>query len=165
MAVMDELATMDPDQLRQLVTRASYLLDPTGTAPAVASAPSKRRVRNPDEGLLWTECERVLSKAGKVPPLSVVRRMPQGAAALREAVQAVFETVQHDFKTEHRAERIKVVRLLVGLTAQDLAERGKLVPLRLLQRLRYCERTVDRHFPGYRASGLLHIVLSHVKGK
>src|SRR4051794_107908 len=107
--------------------------------------------------------ESVLSRVGQVPPLSVLLRNRRMGNVLRQALSAVQELVRDEFKAKGRAEKVKVIRLLVRLTAMELAKRDALNPLRLCLRLRECERTVDRHFPGYRVSGLLPLLVQQRK--
>jgi hypothetical protein len=162
--VIERLPQMSEDELRDLATRVSYLLDPAAKITTVK--PSSRRHRKPDENLqlLWDEMKYVLDKAcGTMPPLPVFMRQRQMAGTMRAASEAIVRMVQDVFKTNHRAERVKVVRLIVGLTADDLDRRGSLTPLRLAQRLRRAEQTLDRHFPGYRQSGMLPMVLKQVR--
>lgn len=159
-ALLEELGTLDESQLREVVSRASFLLDPTAkaNAPARAAKPLDK-----DVDLVWTGASAALSRAGNAPPLSVVLRNKRLRGLLETATEKVMALVRDGFKVEHRAERVKVVRLLVGLTVADLARRDALNTLRLLQRLHYVERTVDRHFPGYRTSHLLSLVVQQVK--
>lgn len=158
--VMESLATMSPDDLKQVVGRATHLLGGSTQAPTSDRALARM---DDDMRLLWAEMASVLKRVGDVPPLSVILRGRKGQI-LREASAAVFTLLVDGFNVTHPAERVKAVRLIVGLTAQDLNRRGALTPFRLAQRLRTAERTVDRHFPGYRASKLLGLIVKQVRG-
>jgi hypothetical protein len=165
--IMDVLATKTPDELREIAARTAYLLDPTARQTAAPAAAPRKVVGEEDPilKLLWQHLEPVLRRATgeDVPPLRVILGKRVMGAALRDSAVVIQRLLKEAFKAKQPAEKNKVMRLIVGLTAQDLAERGKLHPIRLCQRLRYAERTLDRHFPGYRESNLLPMVLHGVK--
>jgi hypothetical protein len=159
-AVMEALSKLSPEDLREIQNRASFLLDPT-SAPA---SPRQPKPLDKDIQQAYAVMKEVLEKCGEsVPPVRVLLRDRRVGPALRSAAE-VLGALLRDFKATHPAERFKVLRLVVGLSAQDLNARNVLTTLRLAQRLRYADRTVDRHFPGYRASGLLPMILSKVPG-
>lgn len=157
-AVIDALSKLKPEELREIHTRASFLLDPT----AAVAAPRQQKPIDRDLQHAYAVIKEVLEKYGEtVPPVRVLLKSRRIGPALRSAAE-VLGALLRDFKADRDAERFKVLRLIVGLSARDLNERSVLTTLRLAQRLRYADRTVERHFPGYRAAGLLPIILSRV---
>lgn len=151
-ALLEQLPSLSPDELRQVLARASALLDPTGK---IASKP--KETADPDLALIHDALNDVLRKHGEsLPPLRACLRSRWLGVAFRNAAAALLSCARDGFGAENRIAEGRVLRLLGRLAADEVSRWGKPVTaLNLARKACFTRRIVDRHFPGYWDAGLL----------
>jgi hypothetical protein len=171
--LMEQLAALPADQLRQVQARAGFLLSGQQADPSGAKSLAQRDA-TADEQLVYAELAGVLHKfVGQAPPYGQFRSRHAKYPAFREAVAALLEFVGEHLRPKTRAERVKAVRVLVGVVVRHRAvlHRASVSDPRRRRRARgvsiftavddLCRvgDIVDEAFPGYLEAGLLPILL------
>lgn len=142
----EDLASLSQTQLRELVTRASALLD----RPQDDSA----------TGLVHDALDGIFRKRGeKLPPMSVIKKLPH-YGSFRDGSTALLEYIDTYLKPSTRVERLKAVNVLLAMLIRWLERREIPISHRAVsQSLSRVASIVDKQFPGYRQSGLLPMIV------
>ncbi len=145
-ALADHLAKLDPEKLNEIVARAQVLAQPT----------SKQDI---DSEMLWKEIRDVLSDHGvKTAPLSVMASKETGRA-YKANCGPFCAFIREQFRPKDRLEMIAIVRRVLNLTAKDLSSAGCGLSMKTIVRtLKDPQLVVDRHYPGWKDAGLLHML-------
>lgn len=155
--LMEALADLPPDQLREVVSRANFLLDPVSSGGKPAGDPAG----DADQQLVVHEIEALLSQAGdrRALPLSVLMNSAAGKP-FRQGVPLFMGFIREYFAPARKVQTVRIVRVLLGCIAQDLTRRSAPVcPRTVCQSLARVASIVDQSFPGYREAGLLPFLL------
>lgn len=147
--ILEGLASLPPEKLQEAKARLSFL-----------EAPAEESSVHPDWEIVWSEMSLLLQKNGvNSIKLGGLLKTPVGKFA-RKNFPILLAAVE-DFKPKTKAERVKVIQLLVTWIAKDLVNRGfELQPIRYLQRLEKVSSVIERNFPGYRVAGFLPMLVS-----
>lgn len=148
--VLEQLATLSPDQLREAEARIQYLRNPTGTV----SAPITKTGSEHADMLA-----RLFSaKFGREIPAPVLGNITKGK--FNHGVDVMSGFVRDELKPKHRADWLKAFKILCAMIVGDLGKRHiPLAPRTFAMSMVDIAAVVDRHLPGYRACNMLHLVL------
>jgi hypothetical protein len=163
--IADTLAGRSEAELREIATRCQFLLGNVAntTDGDSATKPAKAGSKDDQEALqtAWDAfCQALQASEGSKPlPLSLTLRSRYGGQ-FRKVAKAIDRLIREDFRCKLPVERVKVARLLVGLAASEMEKQGLTVSIKTLcDRLKNPNAVIDRAFPGYRASGLLPMIV------
>lgn len=161
--IIDGLADLPPERLREVYARAQFLLNPAGVE-ADSDGP-RDGIATADQRLVAAEME--LALAGKLGthklPVSFLLRGKNGPV-FRRGVKALMGFIRSDFGDLKPVDVTRVVRVILGCMVRDMARSNRTVCARtLLYSLGRAVETVDRNFPGYRAAGFLPFVVKRAK--
>lgn len=152
--VTKSLATMSPEELRDLQGRLTFLLGGKTALDVPEDVPDR------DLALVFDTSKAVLRQFGclRVPPMSVLAKTGK-LGPLKKGAPAVLDYAETFLKPKGRNERAKAVHFLLEIAARRLRERNlPVTPKTLFESLPNIHASVDRCFPGYQASGLLAMV-------
>lgn len=159
--ILETLPDLPPEQLRELVSRATYLLDPTGQDANPAKPRQAGHKADADQQLVCKELETLLGHAGdrRALPLTVLLKSGAGKAFC-QGVPLFMDFIRSEFGPARQVQTVKVVRVLLRCIATDLTRRSVPVcPRTVSQGLARVAAVVDKSFPGYREAGLLPFLL------
>lgn len=149
--MIEKLPEMSRQQLLELHTRAAFLLG--------QSAETAPKANDKD---LQTVCAAMNHAMGANIPLAVLLKSNAGSSFKRGAI-TMLEFARNELKAKTRMDEIRALRLLFRYILKDLAEafNGPIpaTPRTLSARMERVAETVDKHFPAYRAAGLLPVLL------
>lgn len=163
-ALLSTLATLTPADLREAQARINVLLGAGSASDVAVKHPG------PAEALLHDAMAATLAEHGckRVPPLNVVLKFPH-AGEFRKAAAAVAEFTDLYLSPRTRLDKAKAAGLLAVFAARSITagaaySRRPLSHRTLCQALARCEEVVDNAFPGYKAAGLLPMLLKRQRG-
>lgn len=152
--IIDRLADLSPEQLREINARSSFLLNPSG------SEDGEKEDKDHDLEMVGKEFAGILSANGdkRAIPIPILLKTRAGKP-FRKGSKLLLSFIREEFDTKQKVEVIKVVRTLLRLMAKDLQSMGRPIsPMTLARQMEMVGQVVDRHFPGYRANGMLPII-------
>lgn len=155
--ILDNLGQLTPAQLREVQARTTALL---GGTQARQEAPTGDR----DEVRLHAALEALGGVQGlrKVPPLGVLRKGPLGRS-FREGSQTIAAYILDVWGKQRELKKRKLTDLLLGILLDWILSGPAPVSLKaLVENLHQVPALMDEAFPGYKASGLLPLVLERV---
>jgi hypothetical protein len=149
--VLQTLAQLSPDELRNVQARVGFLL---GADSPAALEPS-------DEDQVHEAIAVVLRKCGvlNTPPLGVIRRQRHYKQFV-EGAGELLRFTEEQVRPGSRMERVKALRILVRMIANWLRDAGRpLSHMTISRSLKRVADISDQRFPGYVASGLMPVIL------
>lgn len=156
--IIEGLADLPQEKLRDVMQRASFLLDPSGRG---TSAPTDEEKITADQRLVLSELETILAGRSNFRqriPLKVLQKVGKGVFA--RGVENLMGLIRADFGNIKRVETVKVIRVLLGCMATDVARKGGPLGLQAMcHAMVNVTYHVDKNFPGYRRAGLLRFVV------
>ena len=153
-SIAEKLPSLSKDELRELITRATFLADPNGSG--TKAAPSDK-----DQVFVYGEIETTLKAAGDRSGLPLRTLLRQNwARSFKEGVPVILTFIREEFKPKDQVELTKVLRILLRCMVADLRRRSVPVgPKTVSQQLCRVSQVVDYSFPNYLACNMLHLVL------
>lgn len=156
---MTDLTKMTTPQLRTL--RAQINEELTAREASGSSTPET------PETDVHTVFNKVSGDTFQLPPLPILKKQSKGYTGFVKECVALCSYVDEHFRTPSRVQRMRGIQLCLEVFLAWMDKRD--IPLStktVMEQLPKARSLVERVFPGYRQSGLLHITLdSYVPGE
>lgn len=154
--IIDELTELSPEQLREVVSRATFLMNPSGKAVLLGKG---RKLVDGDQRMVLDEVDKLLAGRSGYRSAAVMARTKTGKGFARGS-EALMAFIRSDFGKLTVLEIRSVLRVLLRCMAQEISRTGAPVCARTLAlQMENVTETVDRAFPSYRQCGLLPFVV------
>lgn len=150
--IVDMLPALSTDELSTLSQRLVALR-------ALGSSPSPKEQAGSLEHWLLSQMAAVMVSVGQPDgPVWMMQGNAKSLAELRRKGIVVQEFCKQ--ASAQRVEQTKLLRIGLDLLYKDLRNYGvPVTPAVLLRHLHRIPATIDRHFPGYAACGLLGLII------
>lgn len=151
---LGSLHKLTPDQLAQVHARTSVLL-----GSSAESTPTGKR--DAEVELVHEAINEALKEHGEIRgmPLTVLRKQKH-VTLFKSNAAMLLEYIDRYFKPANKTDRLRAVKLLVGMVGRRLLARGRPVSHQTIsQGIGKVNSVVESQFPGYRASNMLPMLL------